>query len=176
MAIADTVTLPAQPTSGRVHIVPLGGDGFTAPHSMYTISDMALTGDVAGGSLQMDIIFDERYCSLVQFVTFRNAQATPADAEFKVSIFSVDDNFTPVQLVQGDLTAVAATIDSSSLALTWNPTPILFGGGPAIGRIRLRLKNVDADVVRLSATIFLFNIRVRETTPMGPLLWARGAT
>jgi len=36
--------------------------------------------------------------------------------------------------------------------------------------------NVDGDEYFLDAFIFLFDIRARELTPMGPLLWARGST
>jgi len=176
MAVSSAVALPNQPTSGKVHIVPLGGDGFVAPHSMYTISDHAVTGDGTGGAATLDITLDDRHCSLVGFVQMRVAQATPAAADMRLLVFSLDDNFSPAQIFQQSVDNVAATVNSSTVAFTWAPVPFLFGGGPGVGTIRSNMTNVDTDVYRLSAIVYQFDIRVRETTAMGPLLWARGST
>jgi len=54
--------------------------------------------------------------------------------------------------------------------------PIILPGGPEVPTIRARALNVNGDFVFLEAQIFLFNIRVRELTPMGPLVFARGST
>jgi len=77
---------------------------------------------------------------------------------------------------QGDVSAVAAALGDPTVAKTWNPTPTILGGGAIIPTITVRGKNVDSDVYLCSMLIYLFDIAVRERTPMGPLLWARGAT
>jgi hypothetical protein len=48
-------------------------------------------------------------------------------------------------------------------------------GGPSDPNVRFEMVNVLADVYSMHLLVYLFNIRVRELTPMGPLLWARGS-
>lgn len=179
MSVAEDWTLPAQPTIGTVNYVPLGGDGFQAPFAAYNVMGAAIVGDAGGGSARVTCRMDDRFCSLVAFFTGQNAQDTPADGEFR---FFLAADQIPQQVNQGDLTALAAGVDSHSLAHTMVPTPIVLPGGsrgPGVGadpRIDVRFLNALADVVSMDALIYLFNIRVREVMPMGPLLWARGAT
>ncbi len=176
MAVTETVTLPAQPTTGRVHIVPLGGDGFVAPHSMYTISDMQVTGDAGGGVARLTIIFDDRHCSLLGWCSLRIEQGTPADADVRLSAFSGDDNFSPAQVLQQPVIKTAAAVNSSTIGITWSPVPMIYGGGPGVARCQADAVNVTNDEYRFSAIVYQFDIRVREVTGTGPILWARGAT
>lgn len=171
IAVSQTVTLPAQPTVGTVNYIPLGGNGYTAPHAAYSISGFAVTGATGGGAAALRVNLDPRFCSLVGFVFFQNIQATPADAEFRMFI---DGGGSPAQVDAGDITSVG-TVSAASLNHTWNPTPIVLFG-PRAPIIGVDLLNVDADVISMNTMIYLFNINARQATPMGPLLWARGAT
>lgn len=153
--------------------VPLGGDGFTAPKFAYAVRDFLLTGDATGTFVQHTINMDERYCALVSYVTHTIAQATSADAEFQTSITSARS----AQLRDSGIqVAVNSSVSALEIAHTWNPPALILPGAGDGARIRIQVLNVDTDVVRLSALIYCFDVRVRETTPMGPLLWARGST
>jgi len=174
-SVNEAVILPAQPTAGAVEYVPLGGDGFTAPRFAYSIVDMQVTGDATAGHAGLTVTMDSRFCSLVSYVTIENQQATSADAEVRAFIAA---SGVPGQVFQALIVATSATIAARTIGVTWNPTPFILPGSvpPNRPRIVSRMLNVDTDEYFLNAFVFCFDIRVRETTPMGPLLWARGST
>lgn len=177
MAVASSVTLPAQPTDGTMTLVPLGGDGFTAPHSAYAIQNHRVDGASGGGAAVLTVIMDDRYCSLVQFVTIRNDQVASADADLRLIITAKSGGTQiPQQTLSGPISAISATVNPSTIGVTWNPTPILLPGGSNAGQLVASMLNVENDEYRLSTMIYLFDISVRERTPMGQLLWSRGAT
>lgn len=172
MSVSGTVALPDQPTaltSGSVEYVPLGGDGFTSPKFAYNLLSGALAMDASGGTATITVTMDPRVCSLVSYATGQIMQATAADTEF---LFSVS-NRVPLQVLQGDTTSTV--LSTSEIGVTWRPQPVVLPGGGAVRpQLFFRVPNTDGDTVRLHAMIFCYNIRVRELTPMGPLLWARG--
>lgn len=177
MAVASTFTLPAQPAVGTLTYVPLGGNGFTAPHAAYAVQNFRLTGDVSGGSVKGTIVLDNRFCSLVSFVSFRIGQGTSADADYRLVVSSDAGGVQIPQILESDLlTAISATVSTSTINHTSVLTPMMLPGAGNVGSIQLEFLNVDDDDYRISALIYVFDIRVRETTPMGPLLWSRGAT
>jgi len=153
--------------------VPLGGDGFTAPKFAYAIRNFLQTGDATGTFVQFRINMDERWCSLVAFAEFTIAQATSADAEFQ---FSISSDKSAELIDSGLQVAVNSSVSGLEIGHTWAPPPLVLPGAGDNARIGLQVLNVDTDVVRLSAYVYCFDVRVRETTPMGPLLWARGST
>ncbi len=176
MAVASTFEPPAQPTTGALTYVPLGGDGYSAPLAAYSIQNHAVTGDATGGAASLTVDMDPRFCSLVSFVSFSILQATSADAEYSLKIGSSTGTQIP-SILHSDLqVAVSSTVSSKEINKTFNLIPMMMPGAGQAGQINLLVKNVDTDIVRLSALIYLFNIRVRELTAMGPLLWSRGAT
>ena len=166
--------MPEQPTAGVVDRIPLGGDGFRAPIAAYAVVGHAVTGAVGGGLAALQVNMDPRFCSLVSWIAMQNAQVADADGDYRFAVFGTGGRI-PVQTDSG--LAVSIAIGSSTLEKTWAPTPFILPGGSGPGAALIgQMLNVDADVYSLSALIYLFDIRVRETTPMGPLLWARGAT
>ncbi len=172
-SVVEDITLPGEPADGSVAFVPLGGDGFTAPKFAYAVKDFRLTGDASGTFIQHDVFMDERWCALVSYVSFTIAQGTSADADFRMSIGSLRS----AELQDsGVVIAIASLVDSIEVSHTWNPPALILPGAGDAARIRLQTLNVLNDVVALSALVYLFDVRVRETTPMGPLLWARGST
>ncbi len=134
---------------------------------------MAITGDASGGALVIRITMDPRFTTLVGYASFLNIQVSSADADFHLHIGSAL-NRTPDQSDSGVVTAISATIDTKTITKTWFPAPILLAGGRVAPFIELRMLNVTSDVVNLSLLAYVFDIRARELTPMGPLLWARG--
>lgn len=176
-SVSETVALPLQPTTGVISRIPLGGDGFTAPIAAYAVQQFQVTGDAGGGSAGLILSLDERFCSLVSYVTVSINQGTPADADFRLNIgASSSPNPQAPQNLQGAMVATAATLGTTTVSTTWNPTPMIYPGAGSGPFVQALFENVLADVYRMHAYIYLFNVRVRETTPMGPLLWARGAT
>lgn len=172
MSVSSAVTLPAQPTSGVVRYVPMGGDGFYSPQAAYHVSNHAVTGDASGGNATLQVVMDDRHCSLLSYLTISIIQGTSADADVRLSLASGQ---TPLQAFQGPVVAISATVIGQTITKTWNPPAYLIPGGPNVGTIECRALNVDGDVYRIGALIYLFDIRAREETPMGPLLFSRGS-
>lgn len=173
MSVLLTVQLPDQPTTGDLEYIPLGGDGFTAPKFAYMLRNASVVGDAGGGTIRIDLLMDPRFSSLISYVTGEVQQASTADIEF---LFKVAGDRVPAQIFQGD--ALSNALSSSEIGITWRPAPVILPGGTMASppEVSWRVANVLADVLRLTALIFCFDIRVRELLPMGPLLFARGDT
>lgn len=134
---------------------------------------MAAAGTVSGGSLVMTVNLDVRFCSLIPFVTVQITQGTAADAGCRVQVRGLS---IPTVVDQTVVPAVIDDVSAFQVAKTVNLAPVIIPGGGEDGSIQASFDNVDGDLYFLDTLIYLFNIRVRELTPMGPLLWARGAT
>ncbi len=157
--------------------VPLGGDGFTAPFAAYTVDRFQVGGAAGGGTARLTVTMDPKFCALIQYATWSINQATGAAAEFKLRITALQQSI-PLLIDQGSVTNITATISGSEqVARTWEPTPVILpGSGGVAPFLEATWSNIDVNEYFLSLQVFLFNIRVRELTPMGPLLWARGST
>lgn len=176
MSVAESIVLPAQPTTGQVTRIPMGGDGQFAPFAAYALQGFSLTGDAGGGNVAHTVTMDSRFCSLVTYVTLTNAQASSADADFRFTMAGLGGNEVPLIAEGGLSVAIAAGVSSSTINELWRPPPVVLPGGPDVGFVAARMANVLADVVQLFMMVYLFDIDVRTKTPMGPLLWARGAS
>jgi len=75
MAVSDSVQLPEQPTSGFTRTQPLGGNGWSDPHSRTTCR-ITLASAAGGGTNILIIRLDPRYTQLVAFVNVSVAGAT----------------------------------------------------------------------------------------------------
>ncbi len=102
-------------------------------------------------------------------------QGTPADADFRFTVSSLAGNAVPLLTHAGVVTAIDASFVVEINEL-WNVPPVILPGAQEPGIASCRWVNVDSDAYLMHAFIYLFDIRVRELTPMGPLLWARGST
>jgi len=175
IAVSVAVTLPAQPAVGRVTYIPLGGDGKMSPIAAYSVVGVGVTGAAGGGSALMTVTMDDRYSSLIQYVSWSNDQVARADADFRTRI-ATPIRLTPILSDSGLQTSISSSIASATVSRTWAPPPVILGGGSSPGFLEHAMLNVADDEYLLNAMVFLFDIRVRELTPMGPLLWARGST
>lgn len=153
MSILQQVNLPAQPGAGDVTFVPLGGNGYTAPESMYYWS-ITQTGDVSGGTATIDVGRDERFEQLIDFLEVQNIGGAVV---FRMDIFR---NTESRAIVVGTTTA-DATI---SVAL-WSPPAII---DPF--EWRMVIPNVDGIVSRFKGVCYNFNIRASELIPLPQLL------
>lgn len=151
----------------------MGGDGFLAPIAAYSVQGHQVTGAVGGGVAALTIEMDNRYCSLVSWLTLTNVQVAAADADFRFTMFGTGTEDVPL-IAQGGL-ATSIGFTTPSINELWRPPPVVLPGGPGVGQIVARMLNVDADVYQIACMIYIFDIDVRTKTPMGPLLWARGS-
>lgn len=169
MSVSTTLTLPAQPTTaGTVSVIPLGGDGFSAPHSAYSLRSQRLDHDASGGTAAITCVLDARYVSLVSFVNLFIDQASASDEIVRIELEGagtpiIRDNFT--------LTANPTTVDAGNI---WYPPTWVLPGADRVCLIRFTADNVDGNDSFMSALIYNFDIRVREVTNVGFLGWARG--
>jgi len=172
MSVSLQFTLPAQATTGRVKYIPLGGDGFQAPFAAYAISGVTLTGDAGGGSASINCTLDNRYVSLVAYSTGAINQVSSADVDHR---FRIVADGAPVLVSAGTIEAISADVSAATINRTWQPPPVLVPGSVPANLVHDWL-NVLNDDYKMHAYIYLFDIRVRELTPTGPLLWSRGST
>lgn len=177
MAIAVTLQLPNQPSTGAVHRTPLGGDGYRAPMAAYIVDNFQATNAAGGGASTLTVQMDERFCSLVAYATLSMTQATPADIDARYRLDTTQASSPIAPQVQGRrIEFTDSDISTATINDIWTPTPVIIPGGGAGGILTMGVVNIDTDLFRLSALIYLFNINVRQVMPMGPLLWARGST
>ncbi len=116
---------------------------------------------------------DVKFCSLVSFIRLQNKQVSALDADFRIRITS-DRMASPSDA--GVMTAISATVSTNTVTRLWLPPAIILPGGGANSSVAATMLNVDSDDYTVDMLVYLFNIRVRELTAMGPLLWARGTT
>jgi len=168
VTVSSSFTLPAQPPTGSAILVPLGGDGFSAPHSAITLRAMTLEHDASGGSAVMNAVLDDRYVSLVSFVQMFIDQAIETDEVVRVELSgpsspTIRTNFT--------LTANAHFSDTAGI---WYPPSWVLPGTSNRCTLAFSADNVDGDQSQMNVLIYQFDIRVRELTNVGFLNWARG--
>lgn len=176
IAVSETVTLPAQPTTGNLTFVPLGGDGYTSPRAAYALVNHKVVGDAGGGAATLEVVLDDRFTSLVSFVSVESQQVSSADVGLRIEISSIAGGRQIPQMRHQEVaTAISATIAASTISRTWNPPAQLLPGAGEVGRVQFKMINTLNDDYFLSMLVYLFDIRARELTPLAPLLWARGA-
>lgn len=177
MSVSVTLQLPAQPAVGVVQLVPLGGDGYSAPKAMFTVNSLTAVSDASGGLTSIQLLMDQNYSSLVAFMSMTVLQALAADVQVQMRV-RTPGTFPDRVAIQFDRGVVSEMSDVSTtqIARTWSPQPIILGGSGSGSQIDVTIENIDTDILTLSAAIYLFDNTVRTRAPMGPLLWARGAT
>lgn len=167
MAVAGAFTIPQQPSEGggadalvgTLRVIPLGGNGKTAPHLMYEVA-ASLASDASGGNNEITISFDTRFKSLVTLVNIVNTSASGAiEAVFELvatasnTRFRAFDNAVPVN-----------SLDAINLSV-WNPPPLM-----DMDQLVTKVPNVTGDVHIVNAMIYCFNRRVLEMTPIYQIL------
>lgn len=170
MAVSDSFTLPAEPGTGDLEYVPLGGDGLHDPFAMYLVRSFAITGDVSGGSQKLSIVFDDRFCSMVAYASFLKATAIDP-AGFRWTL--VGDR-VPLQAKQLERALTPSTVAGATITDTWLPPAFINAGAGAVPTLAISTTNEDGVALQMNAAIYLFNIDARQKTPMPRLVASRG--
>lgn len=161
MAVAINVTLPGQPVLGVNTFTPLGGDGWTAPHSVAEVS-VGSAGDASAGNNVITVTFDPRFQSIVTYVRLSNSSAS-AGIEMDLVMFPA------VPRSQPQLQAFANAVPVNGLRgtnnLTWSPPPI-----PHLDRLQATTTNTNGDSLTLMAYIYQFQRTVLQQVPLNLIL------
>ncbi len=160
MAVATTLTLPDQPATGLVTYVPLGGDGWTAPHSVFEVS-VASAGAAGGGNNVVTINFDPRFQSIATYIRGTNDGAsTTIEMAFEL----LQTHNQPSLSAFANAIPVAGVLGTVNL-MTWCPPPI-----PGMRRARMTTTNVDGDDLLFQMYLYNFNINVLQRVPLNLIL------
>ncbi len=157
MSVNYSFALPAQPDEGGFELVPLGGNGFTAPHSMYLASPF-ITGDASGGIAEVDMTLDDRYTCLVNHVQVDATSAAGAK-HTRIVLFGPGSFAMSVAPI-----APVSSIDTVARA-SWSPDPLFKARS-----LKSRWLNVDTEVYYCHSVIYNFDIRAAEEMPLSALL------
>lgn len=168
MSVSESVTLPAQPGSGTLRFVPLGGDGYTAPFAMWQIRDFIATGDSGAGNQVVSIGMDDRYCSLVGYAAMTYTDTAVQDIRWVLAGTQV-----PLQVRTIKLSPSSASLNTATMSDLWLPPAAVSPGATPV-TLSITTLNNDTEVLTLHASIFLFNINARQKMPYQALVAARG--
>lgn len=164
MSVAAEVTLPAQPAAGTSVYRPLGGDGWTAPHAMYSVLSQ-LTADAGGGTNTQTINTDVRFMNIVSLVQFLYTGST-STREVELQVVS-DRPIGARHRVRANGTLLFLDALNDQGLLSWNP-PLLVDAEAILGT----MQNVDGTVANLQVLIYCFQRRALEEVPLNILLAA----
>ena len=166
MSVSALMTLPDQPTTGRSVLSPLGGNGYSAPHSCYLVQS-SVAGDASAGTVLLSIQMDPRYTNLIAWINPLTSSAAAA-GEFQIAMLENATSTVPGVTIVGTYPQVTSTFGGNQSFL-WYPPPIYHKGQ---GLIQLVQINVDAtEVYFLRCQVYCFAIDVLQTTPLPILQW-----
>ncbi len=158
MSVSSSFSIPAQPTDGSLRLNPLGGDGYSAPQSMYVIDKFKVTDDASGGTATLDITMDPQFQAVLSLVSV-NIGSPAADRDLRIDMYlrGDDDPFSVHGLVdwQADIGA----------DLMFSPPPLF-----DLGQLVLVTDNVDTETLVLQAIILNFKRDAFQRVPLNVLL------
>lgn len=164
MAVSLSVTLPDQPPPfGGSRFVPLGGDGRSAPQSMYVVG-MLLNGDASGGDATLTLVPDPQFTSVADYVTcgtFSSVAAVTGIAQVVAGGENAGAQFT--------LAATGLGAGEATQTTTWSPPTILLetNQDPSI---RFVTPNVNGVTYSLTVRLYNFGRDVKHRVPL-PVLF-----
>lgn len=161
MSVSVSLDLPDQPAAGGVTYTPLGGDGWTSPHSVFEVT-VNSAGDVSGGNNDIDVDFDPRFQSVVTYAAIRNSSASVA-IEMRMTLLPALPRSSPQ--LQAFCNAVPPNAIDATNLMTWCPPPI-----PHFTRLQARTINADGDSLSLFMYIYNFQITVLQQVPLASIL------
>ncbi len=162
MSVNESLTLPNQPTVGSVEIRPLGGNGYTSPHSAYIVKIFSVTCDASGGQASLDLFLDPQFEGVFSVIGAVIASAAGSE-QVRFDFFDRASAVAGVTKfeIQGTLSFDADT--GSSCFLT--PPPMFDQA-----RLSVTTDNIDTETLRLSAIIYNFRRDAAQKTPLAVLL------
>lgn len=180
MSINTELQLPGpvpDPTSDSVVFIPLGGDGWSAPQSAYSVHVVA-SGDASGNEASIEVAPDPQYVSLVQYMSFRVQYSTGNDISCR----------TAIRVTKGDEVAQKTWFTNRpgggldwdvqndfGFNEVWAPPGLLISSNTNAEfdqnpRLTLVAENDASLELVMSARILNFQKRVREEVPLSVIL------
>lgn len=174
VSVNSSVTLPAEPTNGTLVFTPLGGDGFASPRAMYQLSNFAITGDVSGGSISLDVVMDSRYCTMIAYATmlYSGTGTDPLPILWRLQEAGVGGR-SPLRLRQVSADVITADTGGARVNDMWVPPAFVDGASSGL-TLTISTDNQDAGILQMFASIFIFDINARQRVPFELLVRARG--
>lgn len=160
MAVAVELVLPDQPGIGVNQYIPLGGDGWTAPHSVAEFS-ISSAGDASAGNNVITLNFDPRFISVVSYVRLANSSASTA-LEMSLTMFPTGRSQPQVQAFANAVPVIGMF---GNQILTWCPPPL-----PHLGSLQGATPNINGDTLSIMGWIYQFQINVLQKVPLNIIL------
>lgn len=163
VAVNLTVLMPNQPASGQVKYVPLGGDGYSAPHSAYSCF-LTLAMDASGGNSTINLQFDPRFTQIVSYM--RNEVVGVAADTAQRMFVRIDGD----EIISDTVFATFWTGTALATRL-WKP-PGVIGTSTQVDTAYMtaQMVNTDGDTHNFTCRVYNFDKRARELTPLPVLL------
>lgn len=162
MAVSEEITLPSQPALGENVYTPLGGDGWSAPHSVWEVA-MSLAGDGSGGNNTLQVNFDPRWQAIVSYVRIANSGASTT-IEMMATLLPDPPRSTPQAQAFSNATPVN-TLAGGFNVFTWCPPPL-----PHFRILKTVVPNTTGDTHTLMFYLYNFQKRVTEKVPLNIIL------
>ncbi len=153
MSVSSILQLKDQPANGTAEYIPLGGDGWTSPQSVWMI-DSEVTGDATGGTNTISVVRDERFSNICPFMMIQTDGGSVL-ALFRLFVGS------PVRAAHVGPTIASAT----ESFLMWIPPLVMASRSWSV-----QVPNVDTEVIKFKLNIYNYRIRAPEEVPLDKLL------
>lgn len=173
MSVVATMTLPQQGATGVLRYTPLGGNGMSSPKGMYQLRNFAVTGDVSGGSIKLQVVMDDRFCCMVAYATMLYAGTGTDPMPIRWLFGGSIGGISPDQVRQVAADVVPTTVGGDRVQDMWVPPAFVHGSDPNL-TLEISTINEDGDVLQLHASIFVFDINARQRVPFELLVASRG--
>lgn len=150
----------------------LGGDGFTSPKGMYTITNFLITGDGTAGSKRLEIIMDPDYCSMVGYASM--TEPSTALMDLRWTLVGAPGGAVPLQVRVQRVVNISTSVGVQISDMWLPPATINPGTADQVPTLAIQIANVDLLVMQMHAVIFTYDIRAREDARYAALVAARG--
>lgn len=155
MTILTTLILPAQPVTGLVSLIDLGGDGHHSPRYVQQFRVVG-EGDVSGGENIITVQLDQNYTALVNYLAVASSSALAQAARFSVR---------PGPGGQDDVDAnVTATDLGIGITMTagWIPPPLVLQSkdnplNENLPAVAFTVANTDAEDWTFKGSLYIFD-------------------
>ncbi len=167
MSVINAIQLPAQPVEGLMQQIPLGGDGRVSPQSVTQIR-VDSTGDTSTGRNQVYIRLDTRYTQLVSYVRVQLGPMATSDQNVDIM---VGGSAAIAMGVRRRVEKCEVSGINEQGVVSFSPHPLLMVADASADTtsaplIRVTTDNENNQLMRVYASIFNFDRRARELTPI----------
>lgn len=166
MSVSETFTLPAQPTTGEVVFIPLGGSGYGSPLGYYQVKATLVDGGTTGFN-SIKCFLDDRYANIVSHLGMTKVQATPTALLWNARL-------TPTQSIYKTATAQNIAGIAPDVADVIVPVLEIVDGDGSTFIESIVEQDAVADIHAMNAIIYVFAKNIRTTTPLSVILNSLG--